>query len=135
MTSLRGALSPTYQTTPTGAPLAITDKTSINPSNWQVFSGTKARTQNLLATCPWPLLLGEDASQVAEIANGVYGTNIATAKYVQFWFHRFRSGISDVKDTARKCRSVIENVDKIIEIIEVDRHVSSRSITQERHRP
>ncbi|GFY04071.1 histone-lysine N-methyltransferase SETMAR [Trichonephila clavipes] len=37
-------------------------------------------------------------------------------------------GISDVKDARRKGRPFIENVDKITEIIEVDRHVSSRSI-------
>ncbi|GFX11879.1 histone-lysine N-methyltransferase SETMAR [Trichonephila clavipes] len=51
---------------------------------------------------------GKNASKVAEIANGVYGANTVTANYVQFWFRRFRS-----------------------EIIEVDQHVSSRSITQE----
>ncbi|GFV39876.1 histone-lysine N-methyltransferase SETMAR [Trichonephila clavipes] len=66
---------------------------------------------------------GENASQVAEIANGVYGADI--------WFRRFRSGISDVKDAPRKSRPIVENVDKITEIIKVDRHVSSRSISQE----
>ncbi|GFW59202.1 hypothetical protein TNCV_2781331 [Trichonephila clavipes] len=43
---------------------------------------------------------------------------------------RFR-GIFDVQDAPRIGRPVIENVDKITEIIEVDRHVSSRSIAQE----
>ncbi|GFW36285.1 integrase catalytic domain-containing protein [Trichonephila clavipes] len=73
----------------------------------------------------------EDASKVAEIAKGVYGPNTVTATYVQFWFRRFRSGIFDVKDAPRTGRPVVKNVDKIIEIIEVDRHVSSRSIAQE----
>ncbi|GFY25443.1 histone-lysine N-methyltransferase SETMAR [Trichonephila clavipes] len=73
---------------------------------------------------------GENASQVAEIANGVYGDNTATANYVQFWFCRFRSGIFDIKDTPRTDRPVVENVDKITEIMEVYRLVSSRSITQ-----
>ncbi|GFT71412.1 histone-lysine N-methyltransferase SETMAR [Trichonephila clavipes] len=54
----------------------------------------------------------ENSSQVAEIANGVYG-------------------IFDVKDAPSTCRPVVKNVDKITEIIEIDRHVSSRSITQE----
>ncbi|GFW19007.1 histone-lysine N-methyltransferase SETMAR [Trichonephila clavipes] len=54
---------------------------------------------------------GEIASQVAEIVNGVYG-------------------IFDVKNAPRTGRLVVENVDKITEIIEVDRHVSSRSIAQ-----
>ncbi|GFW60369.1 histone-lysine N-methyltransferase SETMAR, partial [Trichonephila clavipes] len=74
---------------------------------------------------------GENASQVAEIANGVYGPNTVTANYVQFWFHRFRSDIFDVKDAPRASRPVDENVDKITEIIEVDRYVISRSIAQE----
>ncbi|GFW28847.1 histone-lysine N-methyltransferase SETMAR [Trichonephila clavipes] len=39
-------------------------------------------------------------------------------------------GIFDVKDASRIGWPVVENVDKITEIIEVDRHVSSRSITQ-----
>ncbi|GFT60915.1 histone-lysine N-methyltransferase SETMAR [Trichonephila clavipes] len=73
---------------------------------------------------------GENASQVAEIANGVYGANTATANYVQCWFCQFRSGIFDVKDAPRTGRPVVENVDKITEIIEVDQLVSSRSITQ-----
>ncbi|GFX30520.1 pro-neuregulin-2, membrane-bound isoform [Trichonephila clavipes] len=65
----------------------------------------------------------ENASQVAEIANGVYGADIVTANYVQFWSRRFRSGILNVKDAPRTGRPVVENVDKITEVIEVDRHV------------
>ncbi|GFY16565.1 histone-lysine N-methyltransferase SETMAR [Trichonephila clavipes] len=72
---------------------------------------------------------GENASQVAKIANGVYSANTVTSNYVQFWFRRFRSGIFDVKDVSRTGRPVVENVDKITEIIEVDRLVRSRSIT------
>ncbi|GFU98131.1 histone-lysine N-methyltransferase SETMAR [Trichonephila clavipes] len=54
-----------------------------------------------------------------------------TVIYVQFWFRRFRSDIFDVKDAPRTCRPIVENVDKITEIIEVDQHFSSRSIAQE----
>ncbi|GFW36491.1 histone-lysine N-methyltransferase SETMAR [Trichonephila clavipes] len=71
---------------------------------------------------------GENASQVAEIVNGLYGPDTVIANYVHFWFRRFRSGIFDVKDAPRTSRPVVENVDKITEIIEVDRHVNSRSI-------
>ncbi|GFT29251.1 histone-lysine N-methyltransferase SETMAR [Trichonephila clavipes] len=60
----------------------------------------------------------------------VYGVHTVIANYVQFRFPRFRSGIFDVKDAPRTGRPVVENVDKITEIIEVDRHVSSRSTTQ-----
>ncbi|GFQ99215.1 histone-lysine N-methyltransferase SETMAR [Trichonephila clavata] len=41
---------------------------------------------------------GENASQVAEIVNGVYGADTVTANYAQFWFCRSSSGIFDVKD-------------------------------------
>ncbi|KAL9925456.1 histone-lysine N-methyltransferase SETMAR-like [Glossina fuscipes fuscipes] len=74
---------------------------------------------------------GENASQAAKIVNGVYGSDTVTANYVQFWFRRFRSGIFDVNDAPRTGRPVVENVDKIGEMIEVDRHVSSRNIAQE----
>ncbi|GFY33010.1 histone-lysine N-methyltransferase SETMAR [Trichonephila clavipes] len=74
---------------------------------------------------------GKNASQIAQIVNGVYGADTVTANYVQIWFRRFSSGIFDVKDAPRTGRPVIENVDKIPGKIEVDRLVSSRSITQE----
>ncbi|GFX86703.1 histone-lysine N-methyltransferase SETMAR [Trichonephila clavipes] len=67
----------------------------------------------------------ENASQVAEIVNGVYGADTVTTNYVQFWFRRFRSSIFDVKDAPRTGGSVAKNVDKITEIIEVNRHISS----------
>ncbi|GFW41500.1 histone-lysine N-methyltransferase SETMAR [Trichonephila clavipes] len=67
---------------------------------------------------------GENVNQAAEILHGVYGADAVTASYVQFWFRRFRSGIFDVKDATRTDRPVVENVDKIIKIIEVDRHFS-----------
>ncbi|GFW51551.1 histone-lysine N-methyltransferase SETMAR [Trichonephila clavipes] len=69
----------------------------------------------------------ENASQVAEVKNCVYGDDTVTANYVQFWFRRFHSGIFEVKDPPRTGRSIVENVEKIIEIIEVERHVSRRS--------
>ncbi|GFV48552.1 histone-lysine N-methyltransferase SETMAR [Trichonephila clavipes] len=67
---------------------------------------------------------GENASQ-AEIAHVTYGVNTVTANYVQFWFRRFHSGIFDVKDVPRIGKPFVENVDKITEIIKVDRHISS----------
>ena len=74
---------------------------------------------------------GENASQAAVIVNGVYGANTVTANYTQFWFRRFRAGIFDVKNAPRTGTPVVENVDKITEMIKVDRHISSRSIAQE----
>ncbi|GFV56869.1 uncharacterized protein TNCV_146211 [Trichonephila clavipes] len=46
------------------------------------------------------------------------------------WCSKIRD-IFDVKDAPRTCRPFVENVDKITEIFEVDRYVSSRSIAQE----
>ncbi|GFV33167.1 histone-lysine N-methyltransferase SETMAR [Trichonephila clavipes] len=74
---------------------------------------------------------GENAKQVVEIENGVYEADIVAANYEQFWFRRIRSGIFDVKDAPRTGLPVVENVDKITEIIEADWNVSSRSIDQE----
>ncbi|GFW73899.1 histone-lysine N-methyltransferase SETMAR [Trichonephila clavipes] len=48
----------------------------------------------------------------------------------QFQVYARCQGTFDVKDAPRVGRLVVENVDKITEIIEVDRHVSTRSITQ-----
>ncbi|GFY12706.1 histone-lysine N-methyltransferase SETMAR [Trichonephila clavipes] len=74
---------------------------------------------------------GENVSRVAKIANGVYGADTVTANYMQFLFRRFCFGIFDVKDAHCTGRPIVENVDRITKIIEVDRHVSSRSIAQE----
>ncbi|GFV63317.1 histone-lysine N-methyltransferase SETMAR [Trichonephila clavipes] len=68
---------------------------------------------------------------MAEIAHGGFGADTVTAYYVEFWFRRFPLGIFDVKDAPRTGRPVVENVDKITEIIEVNRLNSSCSIDQE----
>ncbi|GFX92498.1 histone-lysine N-methyltransferase SETMAR [Trichonephila clavipes] len=73
----------------------------------------------------------EIPSQAAENVSGIYNADTVTANYVQFWFCQFRSGIFCVKDAPRTSRTVVENVKKITEVIEVDRHVSSRSIAQD----
>ncbi|GFS59289.1 histone-lysine N-methyltransferase SETMAR [Trichonephila clavipes] len=74
---------------------------------------------------------GENARQAPEIVKGVYGADTVTANYVQFWFRRFRPLIFDDKGAPRACRPIVKNDDKIPEIIDVDRHVSSHSIAQE----
>ncbi|GFV73264.1 histone-lysine N-methyltransferase SETMAR [Trichonephila clavipes] len=66
----------------------------------------------------------ENASKAAETGNSVYGADTGIVNYVQFWFRRFRSGIFD-KDAPHTGRPVVENADKITEIIEVDRPFSS----------
>ncbi|GFW76289.1 histone-lysine N-methyltransferase SETMAR [Trichonephila clavipes] len=44
---------------------------------------------------------GENGSQEAETLDGVFGADTVTANSVQFWFHRFPSGIFDVKVAPR----------------------------------
>ncbi|GFT55533.1 histone-lysine N-methyltransferase SETMAR [Trichonephila clavipes] len=58
-----------------------------------------------------------NASQAAEIVNGFYGADTVTVNDVQFWFRRFRSGIFDVKGAPHTGKPVIENIDKITEVI------------------
>ena len=74
---------------------------------------------------------GENASQAAANVNSVYGSDTVTANHAQFWFRRFRSGNFDVKDVPRTGRPSVENVDKIMDIVASDRHVSSVSIAKE----
>ncbi|XP_014484313.1 PREDICTED: histone-lysine N-methyltransferase SETMAR-like, partial [Dinoponera quadriceps] len=60
----------------------------------------------------------------------VYGPNTVSNATAKLWFQRFRSGYMDVEDEARSGRPIVENVDKIMEIVESDRHVSTYSIAQ-----
>ena len=57
----------------------------------------------------------------------VYGPDTVTMLTAQCWFDRFRSGVVAVEDTPRTGRPIVIETDKIVEIIQVDRHVSIRS--------
>ncbi|XP_040575887.1 histone-lysine N-methyltransferase SETMAR-like [Lepeophtheirus salmonis] len=74
---------------------------------------------------------GENATQAAENVNSVYGPDTITDNDAQFWYIRFYSGIFDVKDVARSGRRIVENVDRIMGIVESDRHVATVSIAEE----
>ncbi|GFR08944.1 histone-lysine N-methyltransferase SETMAR [Trichonephila clavata] len=63
---------------------------------------------------------GENPSQVAQVVNGIKSPVTVTANNMKFWFHRFCSG-----------KPVAENIDKIPEMIKVDQHFSSYSISKE----
>ncbi|GFX41695.1 putative DD34D transposase [Trichonephila clavipes] len=58
-----------------------------------------------------------------------YGADTVTANYVQFWFRQFHSGIFEVKHAPRTGGQVVQKVDKITEIIQVDRHRSEAAQT------
>ncbi|GFS76631.1 uncharacterized protein TNCV_1622231 [Trichonephila clavipes] len=64
--------------------------------------------------------LKERMQDKAEIVSSFSGPDTITDNYEQCLLRQFRSGMS-----------VVENVDKMPELIEVDWHVGSRSITQE----
>lgn len=78
-------------------------------------------------------LEGKNASQATELICDVYGPDTLSIRVAQHWFKRFRSGVVEVKDAPRSGRPVVENVAKIMEIVESDRHVSTRNIAQELH--
>ena len=72
---------------------------------------------------------GKNASYAANKICAVYGPD--TVSTAQRWFQRFRSGAEVIEDAPRSGRPGGENCDKIAELIERDRHSSSRSIGQE----
>ncbi|XP_017765117.1 PREDICTED: histone-lysine N-methyltransferase SETMAR-like [Eufriesea mexicana] len=57
--------------------------------------------------------------------------NIVSNATAKRWFQRFRSGHMNVEDATHSGRPIVENFDKIMEIVESDRHASTYSITQE----
>ncbi|GFT68396.1 uncharacterized protein TNCV_659841 [Trichonephila clavipes] len=59
----------------------------------------------------------ENASQETNIVNDA---DTVTTNCVKFWFHQFHPGMS-----------ILENVNKTTEMIEIDWHASSHSIAQE----
>ena len=58
------------------------------------------------------------------------GADTLSVRVAQQWFERFRSGVVEVNDAPRSGTPAVVNVDKIMENIEIDRHVSSRNIAQ-----
>lgn len=70
---------------------------------------------------------GQNLSQAAENVNSVYRPDTVTADQVKFWFLRFRSGNFDFKNAPRwkvylTGSPVVENINKIMETVESDRH-------------
>ncbi|GFT29298.1 histonelysine Nmethyltransferase SETMARlike [Trichonephila clavipes] len=83
--------------------------------------------------CPtWWVFSGTGLELVARQATIRYLYHSATAatSVLELAMKRTFVCIFDVKEAPRTGRPVVENVDKITKIIEVDRHLGSRSITQ-----
>ncbi|XP_076166238.1 histone-lysine N-methyltransferase SETMAR-like [Ptiloglossa arizonensis] len=74
---------------------------------------------------------GEKAEQAAKKICAVYGPNTVSNATAKRRFQRFHSNNMDVENETRSGRPIIENVDKIMEIVESARHASTYSITQE----
>ena len=74
---------------------------------------------------------GKNASHAANKICAVYEPDTVSIFTAQRWFQRFRSGAEVIEDAPRSGRPVVENCDKIAELIERDRHSSSRNIGQE----
>lgn len=55
----------------------------------------------------------------------VYGYNTVSNAIAKRWFQGFRSGNMDTEHETRSGRPILKNVDKIMEIVESDRHVST----------
>jgi len=71
------------------------------------------------------------ASQAANKICATYGPGTVSNSTAERWFSRFCSGGEVVEDAPRSGRPVVGNCDKIAELVERDRHSSSRSIGQE----
>lgn len=63
---------------------------------------------------------GEKAEQPVTKICAVYGLNTVSNATAKRWFQWFRSGNTDVEDEARSGKPIVENMDKITEIIESD---------------
>lgn len=74
---------------------------------------------------------GEKAEQAAKKICAVDGFNTVSNATVKRWFQRCRSGNMDIEYKFRSGRPIIENVHKIMEIVESNRHVATYSIAQE----
>lgn len=61
----------------------------------------------------------------------VYASNTVSNATAKRQFQRFRFGNMEVEDESRSGKPIVENVDKITEIVESDWHVSIYSIAQE----
>lgn len=74
---------------------------------------------------------GENFSQATENVDSSRGPVSVSANHAQLWFRRFRSRNFDIKDAPRSGRPIVENIGKIMEIVESDHHVRTVSITEE----
>ncbi|GFV53142.1 histonelysine Nmethyltransferase SETMARlike [Trichonephila clavipes] len=90
---------------------------------------TVAERVELIVTGTQIPLFPMKKTEVCELQDVKNGSQQREIRYILQIF--FDKGIFYLKDAPRTGRSVVKNVDKITEIIEIDRPVSSRNITQE----
>ena len=83
--------------------------------------------QEILHVLRFYYLRGKNATKAAKKNCEVHETDTVTIRTAQRWFDRFRSGVVAVENTNCTGRPIVIETDKIVEIIQVDRHVSIRS--------
>ncbi|XP_061377001.1 histone-lysine N-methyltransferase SETMAR-like [Danaus plexippus] len=72
----------------------------------------------------------EETRETFREINGVLGDGTLSPQTAEEWYRRFRAGENDTMDEPAGRRPVRINTDKILENIELDRHVASRDIAQ-----
>uniref|UniRef100_W8C5H0 Mos1 transposase HTH domain-containing protein n=1 Tax=Ceratitis capitata TaxID=7213 RepID=W8C5H0_CERCA len=82
----------------------------------------------------------ENASQATENVNNIYGPDTATANHIQFRFRQIHSGSLDLKGAPRIMAfrkigmpQIVENADKIMEIVKPKLQTSTDSFVQRPH--
>lgn len=73
---------------------------------------------------------GKNASQVHKKLCEVYGVKAIKERQCQNWYLKFRRGDLSLKDDHRPGRSLDVSEEQIEEIIEMDRHVTTRQIAE-----
>ena len=72
----------------------------------------------------------KNAVQARKKLYDVYGEKSLTERQCHYWFYRFRSGDSDLKDAPRSGRPTEVDDDKVKAMIENNRHSTTREIAE-----
>ncbi|XP_062139733.1 protein GVQW3-like [Drosophila sulfurigaster albostrigata] len=74
---------------------------------------------------------GKTAAESRRQIIAVLGDNKLSVQTVEQWFRRFRSGNFDIETPTPSGRPVTVDTDKIMEIVDRDRHVTIKAIAEE----
>lgn len=71
---------------------------------------------------------GKNAVQARNKLSSVYGEDVMTIRQCQKWYKKFRSGNFDVQDAPRPGRPVEADEEKIMALVEGNRHITTRDV-------